>query len=70
MRLARRFLVLLALGCAAAFCVLAGSAFASWITVIDHRAVAMGVPARATIDAPEPVEQRPRLLDDNECRGP
>ena len=46
--MARQFVVLIALGCTAVLCTLAGSAFANWITVIDHRPVAIGVPAGAT----------------------
>jgi hypothetical protein len=46
--------------CAAAFCAFAGSAFATWITVIDYRPVTVAVPAGAPIDAPE---QLPSVLD-------
>jgi hypothetical protein len=62
-RIARQFLVTIALCCTAAFCALAGSAFANWITVIDLRPVAIAVPVRGTLDAPAPVEQLPRLLE-------
>jgi len=54
---------MIALSCAAACCAFAGSAFANWITVIDYRPVAVGVPAGAPIHAPEPVEQLPSVLD-------
>ena len=64
MRIAQQFVVLLALGCAAAICMLAGSAFANWITVVDHHPVAIGVPARETLDAPAPVEQRSRSQEE------
>jgi hypothetical protein len=63
-RIAGQFLVVLALCCIAAFCAMAGSVFANWTTVIDQRPVAIGVPARATLDAPAPVEQPPRLLEE------
>ena len=56
--MARQFVVPIALGCTAVFCTLAGSAFANWITVADHRPGAIGVPAGATLDAPAPVEER------------
>ena len=69
MRIAQQFVVLLALGCAAAICMLAGSAFASWITVVDHHPVAIEMPARETLDAPAPVEQRPRLQEDTSALG-
>jgi hypothetical protein len=68
-RIARRFLVIIALSCAAAFCAFAGSAFANWITVIDYRPIAVGVPADAPIDAPGPVEQRPSVLDQTGAEG-
>jgi hypothetical protein len=63
-RIARQFLVMFALCSTAAFCALAGSALANWITVIDHRPVAIGGPARATLNAPAPGEQLPHLLEE------
>ena len=63
MPIARQFLVMIGLCCTAALCALAGSAFANWITVIDHRPVAISGPARATLNVPVPVEQRRRLLE-------
>jgi len=63
-RIARQFVVPSVLGCTAVFCTLAGSAFANWITVIDHRPGAIGVPAGATFDTPAPVEQRPRSQEE------
>jgi hypothetical protein len=63
-RIAAPFLVIVAFCCIAAFCALAGSVFANWTTVIDHRPVVIGVPARATLDAPAPVEHPPRLLEE------
>lgn len=52
-------MVPIVLGCTAVFCTLAGSAFANWITVIDHRPGAIEVP-----DAPAPVEQCPRSREE------
>jgi hypothetical protein len=69
MRIAGQFLVVTALCCTAAFCALAGSVFANWTTVLDHRPVAIGVPARATLDAPAPAEQPPRLLEEADVEG-
>ena len=69
MRIAQQCVVLLALGCAAAICMLAGSAFANWTTVIDHHPVAIGMPARETLDAPAPVEQRLRLHEQTSAPG-
>jgi hypothetical protein len=68
MRIAQQFVLLIALGCTAAIWTLAGSALADWITVIDHRPVAIGVPAGETIEAPAPVEQRSRSHE--EAGGP
>jgi hypothetical protein len=68
-RIPRQFLVMIALCCTAAFCALVGSAFVNWITVADHRPVAIAVPARATLDAPAPVEQPPRLLEEAGVAG-
>ena len=60
---------MIALSCAAAFCAFAGSAFANWITVIDYRPVADGEPAGGPIDAPEPGEQLPSVLDQTGAEG-
>ena len=62
--MARQLVVLIVLACTAVLCTLAGSAFANWITVPDHRPGAIGVPAGATLDAPAPVEQRPRSQEE------
>ena len=69
MRIAAPFLVVIALCCTAAFCALAGSVFANWSTVIDHRPVVIGVPAHATLDAPAPVEHPSRLLEEAGAGG-
>jgi len=64
-RIARQFVVLFVLASTAAvFCTLAGSAFANWITVIDHRPVEIDVPAGATLDTPAPVEQHLRAREE------
>jgi hypothetical protein len=57
-------MVPIALGCTAVLFTLAGSAFASWITVIDHGPGAIALPAGARFDAPAPVEQRPRSQEE------
>ena len=57
-------MLLLALGCAASICTLAGSAFASWITVVDHHPITIELPARETLDVPAPVEPPLRSHDE------
>jgi hypothetical protein len=69
-RIAGRFLILVALCCTAAFCARTGSAFANWITLIDYRPEAMSVPANRTLDPPAPVEQGPRLQEEAGADGP
>jgi hypothetical protein len=69
MRMAQQFVLLIALGCTAAIWTLAGSALADLITVIDHRPVAIGVPAGEAIAVPAPVEQRPHSQEEASVPG-
>jgi len=53
--------VLIALCCTAVLCMLAGSAFADWLTVNNPPLVGISVPAREALDAPTSIErQRPQ----------
>ena len=66
---ARQLVVLIALCCTAVLCMLAGSAFANWLTVVDEPLVVIGVPARDALDAPTSVDQRERPQEESSVPG-
>lgn len=69
---ARQFVVPIVLCCTAVLCMLAGSAFANWLTVIDQPLVVIGVPAREALAAPTSIDrrQRPQEESSGPGRGP
>ena len=66
---ARQFVVLIALCCTAVLCMLAGSAFANWLTVIDQPLVVIGVPAREALGAPTSNDHRQRPREESSVPG-